>query len=193
MVYRASDDGALRQGEIITDVVQLVRGDGSVEPPNFPVKLQRHPYAIVLNQDCDLDAGHRLQSTHGAPAQAVPGVLLCELETAEVAFTALPGGDVRRRVKSNNDPRYQFLQQVAADEDRLGEGLPELTADFRRFFTVPTQELLSQIALPTALLDGEQIQAQRRCVLETPYMEHFCTRFAQYLARIALPEGHEST
>ena len=93
----------------------------------------------------------------------------------------------------NNDPRYQFLQQVAADEDRLGEGLPELTADFRRFFTVPTQELLSQIALPTALLDGEQIQAQRRCVLETPYMEHFCTRFAQYLARIALPEGHEST
>jgi hypothetical protein len=67
--------------------------------------------------------------------------------------------------------------------DRLQEGLPELAIDFKRYFTVPTDEVYRRIEL------GE---ARRRCLLISPYLEHLSSRYAYFLSRIALPVDHAS-
>jgi hypothetical protein len=65
----------------------------------------------------------------------------------------------------------------------LNEGLSELAIDFKKYFTLPIEELYRRIEI------GE---AQRRCVLVSPYMEHVCNRFSYFLSRIALPFDHAS-
>jgi hypothetical protein len=55
--------------------------------------------------------------------------------------------------------------------------------DFKRYFTIPADETYRRVEL------GE---AQRRCVLQSPYLEHLSSRFAYYLSRVALPLDHVS-
>ena len=91
--------------------------------------------------------------------------------------------DIWRRIRINKDERYQFLQRIGSVQDAAGQDLPELGIDFKRYFTIPADEVYRRIEL------GE---AQRRCVLNSPYLEHFCVRFANYLSRVALPADHLS-
>jgi hypothetical protein len=72
---------------------------------------------------------------------------------------------------------------IARDEDVMGEGLPELGIDFKRYFTISAAEVYIR-------LDSNEIQ--RRCRLVSPYLEHFSTRFAYYQFRVALPADHYS-
>ena len=69
---------------------------------------------------------------------------------------------------------------MSASEDALRQGLPELGVDFKRFFTIPTDELYVPIT------SG----AQRRCHLNSPYLEHLTTQFSGFLSRVALPKPH---
>lgn len=62
-------------------------------------------------------------------------------------------------------------------------GLPELGIDFKKIFTIPTDEIYQRIALG---------QVKRRAVLVSPYLEHLSSRFAYFLSRIALPQEHLS-
>ena len=86
-------------------------------------------------------------------------------------------------IRINKDERYHFLQKVEPPDDALGQGLPELGLDFKRYFTVPTDEVYRRVELS---------EAQRRCFLASPYLEHLSSRFAFYLSRVALPEDHLS-
>jgi hypothetical protein len=86
-------------------------------------------------------------------------------------------------VKINKHERYHFLQLVEPSCDAQGTGLVELGIDFKRYFTLPTEEVYKRVEIGSA---------KRRCVLESPYLEHFSTRFAYYLSRVALPQDHAS-
>ena len=85
-------------------------------------------------------------------------------------------------IKKNQNPRYQFLEKVPAECDALGKGLPEMGIDFRRLFTVPTDELYARLG----------VSLKCRCCLAVPYREELSARFAFYLSRIALPTPHRS-
>jgi hypothetical protein len=87
------------------------------------------------------------------------------------------------QIEINKNDRYHFFQRIPTEEDSLGEGLPELAIDFKRYFTIPTDELYWQINA------GD---AQRRTCLESPYMEHLSQRFTSFLSRVALPQDYES-
>jgi hypothetical protein len=82
-------------------------------------------------------------------------------------------------VIQNNNERFHFLADVPAALDHLGQGLPSLIMDFRRYFTLPGPEIYRQC--------GTTGGARRRCRLETPYREHLQHRAAFYLQRVALP------
>jgi hypothetical protein len=143
-----------------------------------------HPFAVVMTQDCDLEQDFRARDGQNKSDKRIPNVLFCQIITAE----ELRGGvgitsDIWKRIRNNKDERYQFLQVVARGEDSHDEGLPELGVDFKRYFTMPTDEVYRRIAR------GE---AQRRCFLNSPYLEHFSSRFAYFLSRIALPSDHAS-
>ena len=93
------------------------------------------------------------------------------------------GSKAWARIQANKDERYHFLQKAEAIDDVRGEGLPELGIDFKRYFTIPTEEVYWRV---------HQKEAQRRCVLQSPYLEHLSSRFAYFLSRVALLEDHFS-
>ena len=141
-----------------------------------------HPYCIIASQDCDLEQDH--DARYGgktAPDKMIPNVLLLQAVTQSELLVALASGsDIRKGVRGNKHDRYQILERVATTEDALGEGLPSLGVDFKRYFAVPTEELYSQL----------NSGASRRTQLNTNYLERFNQRFAGYLSRVALLREH---
>jgi hypothetical protein len=147
-----------------------------------------HPIALILTQDCDLEQDFHVRNPETKPSdKLIPSVLLCQVFTAvELRGDPKQGGkgsEMWKRISQNKDERYHFLQKIEPWSDRLNEGLPELAIDFKKYFTLPTEELYRRVEI------GE---AQRRCVLVSPYMEHVCIRFSHFLSRIALPVDHVS-
>lgn len=187
-IYRASTIGpgfCLRQGEILSDVPQF-RFDaatlGTAVPSGEPMY---HPYAVTLSQDCDLEQDFNARQKQIVSDKLLPSVLFCEAATAEELFGRVKtlGGRFWDRIRINKDERYHFLQKVEAASDVLGQGVPELGIDFKRYFTIPADEIYKRLEIGGV---------NRRCVLVSPYLEHFSSRFAYFLSRVALPEDHLS-
>jgi hypothetical protein len=182
----SSVDSALRQGEILSGLVQAYIVVESIGPDLQPeVEYYEHPWTIIVSQDCDLDWDYQSRQSGATISKMIPNVLFCEVTEA----AALRQGrgeritsDMWARIRQNNDERYHFLQGVTKQEDRLAQGLPELAIDFKRYFTIPTDEVYHRLQLGT----------ERRCCLRSPYLEHLCTRFRNYQSRVALPEEHFS-
>jgi hypothetical protein len=186
-VYRASTIGpgsSLRQGEFLSNVIQFRLDVTTLGTPGISGRPHVHPYAMILTQDCDLDQDFRARAQQAAADKIIPNVLFCEVATAE-ELRGSPGvnSSIWARIRTNKDERYHFLQKVEAANDAAGQGLPELGIDFKRYFTLQTDEVYRRIELGEAL---------RRCVLVSPYLEHLGSRFAYYLRRIALPQEHLS-
>lgn len=186
MIYRASiakTDSPLRQGEILTSVVQVKLDVASLQSDPVLIRIS-HPFAVVLTQDCDLDQDFRANQDAVAHDKKLPSILLGEVATAEeLRSSASLKSPQWARAKINKDERFQFLEKVAPPQDAQGVGLPELAIDFKRVFTIPRDEIYRRIEI------GE---AQRRCVLQSPYVEHLSSRFAYFLSRVALPAEHQS-
>lgn len=180
---KASNSHFLRQGEIITDLqVALVNWETKDHEPKVDTMIQ--PYSVLLTQDCDLEQDSLTRDRNESSDRRLPFLLFCEVFTAEDLFGKMR--NIKRlweKVAQNREERFHFFQKIDAALDDLGEGLPELGIDFKRYFTLPTDEAYRQVNVT---------QAKRRCKLVSPYLEHFCRRFANYLSRIALPIDHES-
>lgn len=181
-VYKISTNGSLWCCEILSDVAQRRQSFRSLREAEPELERIVHPYCIVVSQDCDLDQDFHARQDEGA-SSPLPNVLLCEASTATELKGIVPAGrDIWKRIIQNKDERYQFLQATAPEQDAANEGLPELGIDFRRHFSVPTDELYEQFGLG----------ARRRCRLVSPYKEHFMNRFANFMARVGLPSDHFS-
>ena len=185
--YEASptEPEAFRQCEIISGLVQSIPQFRDGEPP--AIDLITHPFALVISQDCDLDLDYlarKRTDAKNADAQSLPNILFCMVVTAE-QLKGAAGVDSRvwARVKINKDERYHFFEKVPANCEALSEGLPELGIDFKRYFTIPTDDVYNQ---------SRTGDLKRRCCLLSPYLEHCATRFGFYQSRIALPEDHSS-
>ena len=179
LIYRPADPaGPLRQGEILSDL-KLYRLDHSTVAEDEPTLLRvTYPFVVIVSQDCDL-------TQHGVGSSTLPTILA--LEVAHAA--TLRGGEninsaAWNGIKQNRDERYHFLQAVPQAQDSSGVGLGELGLDFKRYLAVPTDEFYSTVR--TGL-------GTRRCVLNSPYMEHLCRRFGNYFTRVARPEPHFSS
>lgn len=184
MFARSPDTGPLQQSEILSGVIQtrismesLRLGD---ERPQ--VEEIQHPYSIVLTQDCDLywDFTAREQGNDaGLQMKLVPNVLLCELsEEAVLRGEQGINSEVWRRIAKNLNERFHRFPEVPPDGDRRGDGLPSLVADFKRIFTVPTEELYARMGADVI----------RRSFLQNPHLQHFSSRFGYYCLRVALPD-----
>jgi hypothetical protein len=155
--------------------------------PNLQPELEHyeHPWAIIMSQDCDLDWDYQSRQPGATTSKKIPSVLFCEAIQAVVLRQGREekiNSERWARIRQNNDERYHFLQGVTNQEDRLAQGLPELAVDFKRYFTIPTDEMYHRLRLG----------AERRCRLQSPYLEHLCIRFRNYQSRVALPEEHFS-
>lgn len=176
--------GPLRQGEILTDVIQRRRSFQSLSQAVPQIEEIRHPFCIIVSQDCDLEQDYKARyGEKPATDKLLPSVLLLQVETYVGLTSALPSDSkIRKLVSENRHERYHVFEQVSGTVDSPGEGLPALGTDFKRYFTVPTEELYAQLQ--------PESNAQRRTQLNTNYLEHFNQRFAGYLSRVALLRPH---
>ena len=186
-IYAASSaDEALRQGEILSDVIQFrldITGLGE-----FPVgdhargSKFMHPLVVVVSQDCDLDWDFKGRANLKS-GKELPAVLLCEVNLAtEIRNLPDVNSTIWTRIRANKDERYQFLERAPNNCDAQKAGLPEMALDFKRCFSIPTPELYLQV----------KNQAKRRCRLLSPYVEHLSHRLFYFHARIGLPADHFS-
>ncbi|KAM3094949.1 hypothetical protein ACKFKF_26210 [Phormidesmis sp. 146-12] len=189
-IYQALDKGSsLRQGEILTGVTQYnpVIDEIPKEFQNFqelaftPIM---HPYAIVITQDCDLDWDYKARGISDNPAKLLNSIVLCEIGTAETIRST--DGMNRKEwelVVAHRHERFYFFEKAPLECEMEEEGLPELTADFKKVFGIDVATLYRQIELGIV---------KRRTVLASPYLEHFSRRYHSFHGRVALPFQYES-
>ncbi|MBE9009130.1 hypothetical protein IQ250_02800 [Pseudanabaenaceae cyanobacterium LEGE 13415] len=187
-IYQPSiKDTSLRQGEILTNVVQYnpVASELSLESEELTFEPVIHPYAIVVTQDCDLDWDYNARQNDAAqPSKLLNSVVLCEIATAqEVRNSAGMNSGEWNLVKTQRHERFYFFERIPGECELEQEGLPELTADFKRIFGIDSATLYRQIELGIA---------KRRAVLASPYLEHFSRRYHSFHGRVALPSQYES-
>ena len=141
----------------------------------------------MVSQDCDLDWDYNARQGEAEEHKLIPNVLFCEVSTAEAlrgrGYKAGINSKTWNDIQNNKNERYHFLQAVKSDEDTIRKGLPELGIDFKRYFTIPAEEVYYRL---------KSKEVKRHCRLISPYLEHFSTRFAYYQFRIALPADHYS-
>jgi hypothetical protein len=186
-IYQASDKiSSLRQGEIVTGVIQynpvIDEIPGELHDLAFtPIK---HPYTIVITQDCDLDWDYKARRTNNNPAKLLNSIILCEIDTAE-SIRSIDGMNRKEweLVVAHRHERFYFFEKIPPESEVEQEGLPELTADFKKVFGIDAATLYRQIELG---------MVKRRAVLASPYVEHFARRYHSFHGRVALPFQYES-
>lgn len=161
------------QGEIISNVIQLIYDRVANELHEID-----HGFCVIGSQECDLA---RDWEKKGEQPPILDGVLLFVADTAAAVRAIIGGKDIWKRVIQNKDERYQALEAVPAEQDLSATGFDALIVDFRRYFTVPPNDLYSQIEANTA---------QRRACLRSPYREHLQNRATAFLARVGLDNDH---
>jgi hypothetical protein len=168
-------EGALRQGEILSNITQYSYTKGGV-PGTVDVDEQTHAFVVVATQDYDLLWNFLGRAT-------LNGVLLYEAETEEKAIDrfaeTIRGRKLWEPILRNNNERFHCLEAVQVDLDLVGQGIESLIIDFRRYFSLPPDELYRQLSPGGG--------AARRSRLTNPFKEHFQSRAAFYLQRVGLP------
>ena len=187
-------DCALRQGEILTNVVELrikLENITEVNAGNgYSADPVIHPFAIIVSQDCDLEQHYNFKfHKNGNHRHDLPSILFCQAEDvdsfrkSELYRSLFKSNTFQGNFKNNDVFRYHFIQEIPAKYDARMCGLPELGIDFKRYFSMPADEVYDRIKLA---------HTQRRSVLKSPYRDHFSQRFYNFNNRIALPEEYES-
>lgn len=179
-----SADGPLRQGDILEGLIEL-RPDVSgsivevVASEHPPVERVRHPWAIILSPDCDLEWDFEARRGHAqAETKQVSHILLCDLEDeSQIRAVRVKGNEQFRWAKGNRDERYHYLPQsrITASQDELAEYF----IDFKRVFSLPTEYLLSVLNIGLVTRHG---------YLRPPWVQHLADRFTYFLGRVGLPD-----
>lgn len=197
-MFRRSYSGvgtALRQGEILTNVIELqvrLESMGGVNSDSvYEANPIEHLFAIIVSQDCDLEQDFNYRyGSKGNVRNELPSVLLCQAEKvaefvkSEMYRSLFNSKTFTDNFKKNNEFRYHFIQEIPADLSAVDKRVPELGIDFKRYFGMPTAEVYQRIKLD---------QTQRCSVLASPYRDHLSQRFYNFNSRVALPEEYEST
>ncbi len=189
---KSKDSVALRQGEILSRVVQISLLPESIDTASPKVKRVTHDYAIVVTPDCDLDWDFKAQQGKESLGKLIPNILLCTVIFASDLAKRINSDrtpskrfETRtpwKRTRQNKEERFHYLERIDSILDLQGEGIRSLGIDFKEFFTLPTDFLYSSIAAGLT---------QRRSVLLQPYNDHLNSRFAYFQSRIGLPEDHQ--
>jgi len=187
-IYQASgQDSSLRQGEILTNVIQY-NPVLSQDAEELTFERVIHPYAIIITQDCDLDFDYKARFVSETQvSKRLNSIILCEIATAKEVRDIEDKNVMNRKewdlVKSHRHERFYFFEKTLPEYELEQEGLPELTADFKKIFGIDAATLYRQIELGIV---------KRRTVLASPYLEHFSRRYYSFHGRVALPFQYES-
>lgn len=182
------DDGQIHQGDIYRDIEYIEYAeivDGRVE-----ISKIHYQYVVVLSQECDLTQDYTerkkepekpktydklLQSVIVAPMYNYEhfrnGSHLSNLGYKMAEDYNNPKKTPAKTLFQNNNPRYHYL---TFDENT---SIVPSVIDFKRFFTI-------DIATLYRCKESNYV-----CSLDVLFRERLSQRFANFLARIGLPDG----
>lgn len=213
--------GALRQGELLTDLqeryVETLNDNGS-ETPEFGVVLTKHPYSIVLSQDCDLDqdfrtrvdaSGVELKPTVDDQQKTlvknklrqIPYVLLCQAESADkfIERSDVDRNVLKRITTERTDDRGNKRRFATNKEERFYfiESVPQDCDRKGEGLPELVLDFKKVIAVPTIelyrTLNRPDAATKRRCFLCPPFAQNLSQRFTSYLGRVGLPSDFMSS
>ena len=171
----------LRQGEIISNLFELklvIPQRKTIDVNNEKFVPVVHPYVIVVSQDCDLEWDYKARFEGASVHKLITHILCCSLfsryEITDETKQKSRRFDV---VKQNQDERYHYLSEAPVHDTE--SNLPELIADFKTTFSLPTEFVYWLISTG---------QAFRKGALFSPYLEDFMHRLYSFLGRVATPE-----
>lgn len=168
------------QGDIFQDI-EIIESV-SIEKSVLTIEKIALPYAICLNQECDLENDFNKRDTllcdNNFLHMAVAPLFLFEQFLSGSHWGAIfATNNVQKRTDTavkklmdNEIPRYHYLK--FPDQD-----MPELVIDFKHFFTINRQVLYGKLS-------------SRLCSLDDLFREKISQRFSYYVSRIGLPEHY---
>lgn len=177
----------INQGDILVNVefIESVKDYGE----NIEINKILFPYVAVLSQDCDLEQDSRTQESVASKINEdkfLLSVLVAPLYNYEhfregthlrelKRQTQRINSDYGRYVKENRDARYHFLHFP----DNID--IVDSVIDFKHYFGVSVLSLV------------EYKKNNYICTIKELYREQVSQRFANYLARIGLPNPEMNT
>jgi hypothetical protein len=184
-----ASSGELRQGELLQNIWEFrPTVPATKHDPSPPVAFQviTHSKMIVMTADCDLVQDHATrfpQAWHAIEGEAdpklLPQILMCDLFTEDEIHSQMPGSDVWKRVKKNQDERYHCL--AAADVGTPAvNSLPALYMDFKKAIGLPTTAIYQGLAVPHGI--------SRIAVVPPTYIHDLIHRFFGFLSRVGVPD-----
>ena len=145
-----------------------------------------------MTADCDLEHNYdarfaldrpndrnTLLKRDYAALSLVPYVQLCGLYTESEIRDRTPGGDVRRRIRANQDERYHKLAAASYSVAPWFGTLPDLYIDCKKVLALPTEQLCSA-------LDSGNIR--RIALVPHTYIHDIIHRFYGFLSRVGVPD-----
>jgi hypothetical protein len=87
-----------------------------------------------------------------------------------------------KHVQNNEMERFHYLKSITPNEDVSGQGLPDLVVDFKRYFTLPPEEIYRQCRAEGAP------KPYRRCRLADLWREDLQRRAMSYMQRVGIPD-----
>ena len=83
MKYEKSKlDTAIRQGELLSNVVEVVIDIRTIGSDETKFSKKTHPFAFVVSQDCDLDWDFHARQTQTQEHKKLPNILFCQAMAA---------------------------------------------------------------------------------------------------------------
>jgi len=185
LAYEITDSSYLRQGEILTGLLELQPRlpdkDGTSLHDIKTVNPNQHAYTIVISQDCDLKYDFDARNGEAKEHKLLKHILFCDLYTEqEIHDRNEIKSDILRRIKGNQEERYHCFCEapITGTEQKI----PALYADYKITFSLPTEWVYWLI---------NNKLAQRLGIVTTPYMQEFIHRQYNFLSRIATPPQQE--
>ena len=182
--------GELRQGEIIAGIHELRTQHPPVavaEGTNLVSLPIMHHRTMVMTAECDLLNDYQDRQNYDVMSDAddqispsrLQHILLCDVYEAQLVLDRAPGGDVRRRIRQNQDERYQYLPGGQVGDSGL-QDLPDLILDFKKVLALPTLWLYKAI--------HETHPSMKVGILPPIYLQHTMQRFFSFCSRIGIPD-----
>jgi len=171
----------LRQGEVLYNLyefkLQIPQSTPFDAEQGVKFDPVEHLYAVVTSQDCDLEQDYKARAGEVPLDKMLSHVLFCSLfPQDEIRYKSGLHTEPMRRVRQNQDERYHYLSQAPVNGTQ--DMLPELIADFKTTFSLPTEFVYWLLSTS---------QAARKGALPSPYLEDFMHRLYTFLGRVATP------
>ena len=177
---RSETPDRICQGSIFRNV-DFIESAGEADGI-ITVSSIRFPFVIVLTQDCDLKSDH---DATASSAESQNASLLSVIVAPMYNFEHFRLGDHLeklgrkmelfntksvKRLKQNENKRFHYLDFRSSEVQ-----LPDSVIDFKHYFAVATEHLIS----------GEG--PEQICQVDELFREDISQRFASFLSRIGLP------